>query len=1043
MSIYEVLELIGQQTECTFIYQSDIFNDVPNIPLKSGVIKVMTLLSQCLPESDYTITTTNETYITISKKVLTPTQQRQIEVKGQITDTEGLPISGAFISIKGSHKGTTSLIDGTYSINASADDILVFSYLGFLSQTIPVDGQHVINVQLQDDVTAFDAVVLNAGYYSVKDKERTGSITKVDASVIEGQPVTTALDALQGRVAGLDVVSTTGLAGGGYTVRIRGQNSIAAGNDPLYVIDGVPFDSGSMSNGNLSVLIMPNGVINPLNTLAPSSIESIEVLKDADATAIYGSRGTNGVILISTKTGKAGKTLFSADISTTFMTPTRLIDLLQTDDYLNMRREAFVNDGITDIPIDAYDLNGTWDENRYTDWQKELIANNAYNHTFRASVSGGDEHNRFMLGGTYLKETTVYPKDFNYKRGTANTSFTHTSIDNKFELQFSGSYGNAINTLPASDLSRVARVLPPNAPELYDENGALNWAENTWTNPVAALNAKYENKTTTLIANSTLSYRLTPNLNARLTMGYNKGLMNEIQLNPHTIYNPAFGLNSSSSYSMKNNSDRQSWILEPKIDGSVSLGSGQLTWLMGATLQEQKNEQLALMGFGYASNQLLDNLSAANNLIPLNEASSEYKYAAVYGRVNYNINQTYIFNITGRRDGSSRFGFGNRFANFGAIGAAWLFSKASFFEDSTWLSFGKLRASFGTTGNDQIGDYQYLDSYSITDGNYDGNIGLTPSRLLNPYYAWETTRKIEGGLEMELWKNSIRFEVAYYNNRSDNQLLGMPLPGTTGFSSINGNLDALVENSGWELSLNTVNIDQDQFRWESSFQFTLPKNRLLAFDGLEDTTYANQLVVGEPLSVYRLYKLIGVNSNTGLFDFEDFNGDGMITASEDRQYNADLNPQFYGSISNRFQYKNWSLDLLLQFVKKKGLNAYYTTEPPGIMQNQPLGVLDQWQNPGDEASMQAYTIGWNYDAYIAYSQFTASSGVISDASFMRLKSMSLNYRLPLGEATPECSIYLQGQNLLTFTRFKGGDPEQNAGYLPPLKRISLGMKLKF
>lgn len=483
--------------------------------------------------------------------------------------------------------------------------------------------------------------------------------------------------------------------------------------------------------------------------------------------------------------------------------------------------------------------------------------------------------------------------------------------------------------------------------------------------------------------------------------------------------------------------------MEPQLDASCKLGSGKLNVTIGSTFQEQNREQLALLASGFTNDYFITNFSAASNLQFLNEETAQYRYQAVYARINYNWQYKYLLNLTGRRDGSSRFGPGNHFANFGAVGAAWIFSKERFLESLLWLSFGKLRASFGTTGNDQIGDYQYLNTYTITGGNYNGYIGLNPSRLFNPYFAWEKSRKVEVALEARLWKDRLSFEIAYYNNQSDNQLIGTPLPATTGFTSINANLNATVENFGWEMSLRSVNIQRESFQWNASFNLTIPKNRLSAFPGLEGSTYANQLVIGRPLSIYKLYKLKGVNPETGLFEFEDFNGDGIISGTGDRQFIADLTPRYYGSVSNTIVYKNWNMDFLFQFVKKKGLNEFYVTEPPGIMFNQPSGVLNHWQNPGDKATMQAYTTGWDYDAYEAYSRFTISNGVVSDASFIRLKSLSLSYKLPFKKASLENWIlYVQGQNLLTFTRFKGGDPEQLTGFLPPVRRISLGLKIE-
>ncbi|WP_083993983.1 SusC/RagA family TonB-linked outer membrane protein [Gelidibacter algens] len=1043
LSIFEIFELIGKQTDCTFIYQSDIFRDVPNIQLKSGVIKVMKLLSQCLPSKNFLINSNKENLITISLKPSNELQQKSIQVKGVIKNSNGIPIAGATIIIKGTNRGTTSDFDGNYDIYANSDDVLVIPFLGYKSIEQSINGQITINIVLQQDTENLKEVVINAGYYTTTDREKTGSISRITDKIIETQPVNTALDALQGRVTGLDIIPTTGLPGGGYTVRIRGQNSIGAGNNPLYIVDGVPFASQSLSNSSISLAILPQGDVNPLNTLDPASIASIEVLKDADATAIYGSRGANGVILISTKKGRNGKTVVTVDVSTTTITPTKMLDLLNTEQYLSMRREALLNDGFTEYPPEAYDVNGTWNPTRFTDWQKELIGNTAYNHTVRANISGGNAQTVFNLGGSFIKETTVFPMQFNYKRSTVFTTLGHHSENGKFNVLFSANYGQDQNSLPANDLSRIARLLPPNAPALYDGEGNLNWEENTWDNPLAALKGTYLNNSHTLIANTVIGYTLLKGVILKTNLGYNRSDLDELQLNPHTIYNPAYGLTSSSSYALNNKNTRDSYVLEPQLDGSFQLGNGELKITLGATLQEQNSEAIALQGSGYENNSLLGHFSAAQNLEVLTENSSRYRYMAYYGRFNYNWKKHFILNITGRRDGSSRFGPGKQYTNFGAIGAAWVFSEATFMKPLTWLSYGKIRTSYGTTGNDQIGDYQFLDTYELTNVDYNGYIGLSPSRLLNPYFAWERNRKKEAALELGLWQNTLRMEVAYYQNRSDNQLLGIPLPGTTGFASINGNLDATVENSGWEFSVQSDLFRNDHFNWNASIQLTIPKNRLVAFEGLESSTYANQLVIGESLSVYKLYQLEGVNPDTGLFEFRDYNGDGTISSIEDRNYHVDLSPKLYGSIANSMHYKNWNLDILFQFVKKQGLNAFYATEPPGIMQNQPVGVLDHWKQTGDQAKMQAYTTGWNYDAYVAYSQFTTSSGIVSDASFIRLKTLSLSYRLPLKKEQPiRCSLFLQGQNLLTFTNFSGGDPEQLTGFLPPVRRISVGLKLE-
>lgn len=965
---------------------------------------------------------------------------QDIMVAGRITDGQ-LPISGASIIVKNTTNGVVSDFDGHYQIAAKTSDTLQISYLGYTTLSVAIKNRRTINVVLQEETQSLKEVVINAGYYTTTDREKTGSIARVSAEDIEIQPVNNALDALQGRMPGLDITPTTGLAGGGYSVRIRGQNSIGAGNDPLYVIDGVPYDTGSLGFSTVSGSILPRGNINPLNTLDPASIESIEVLKDADATAIYGSRGANGVILVTTKKGKVGKTTVSVNASTTMISVTKMRDLLHTDQYLKMREEAFANDGYTTFPSDAYDVNGTWSRERDVDWQKIFLGKTAINQNLNVSISGGSEQTQFSLMGSFMKETTVLPLDFNYKRTTLHTTTSHQSKDKRFTLEFSANYGIDNNYLPSTDLSTASLILAPNAPEIYDSQGNLNWENNTWDNPYAELESVYKNKSKNLTANTVLMYNVFNDWNLKTNLGYTNYNLDETKANPSTRFNPAYGVTSASSSYFVNNSQRESWIVEPQFEGKFKLGKGLVNILFGATLQEQNLKQLSFYGYGYADNQLITTISAANNVFYLDDIQTQYHYVAGYARLNYNFDSKYILNLTGRRDGSSRFGPSNQFANFGAVGAAWVVSKEKFLKDIPWLSYAKLRASYGTTGNDQIGDYQYLDTYNVTDELYDGNIGLSPARLFNPDYAWEENRKIEIGLEAGLIKDRFLLELAYYNNRSDNQLVGIPLPATTGFSSLNANLNAVVENHGWELSLHSTNIQNNDFNWKSDFQISVPKTELTEFDDLESSTYANLLQIGYPLTIYKMYHFIGVNTETGVFEFEDFNDDGMITGTNDRKYVADVSPKYFGSLNNSFQYKNWKLEFSFQFMKKKAFNEFYAAPAAGLFSNQTTSVLNHWQNPSDQAAYQLYTAGDNYDAYIAQARFSYSSGAISDASFIRLKTLGLTYKLPLN-GTTKCSLFLQGQNLLTLTKFKAGDPEQQQGFLPPLKRISLGLKIE-
>lgn len=955
-------------------------------------------------------------------------------ISGIITDANG-PLGGVNILIKNTSRGTQSDMDGHYEITANNTDTLVFSYLGYKLQEIAVGNQTILNVTMLPDATTLDQVVINAGYYNTTDKKRTGSIARVTASEIDKQPINNPLEALQGRVTGVDVVQNSGTPGGGFKVRIRGQNSLMAGNEPLYIIDGVPFDTQSLASGNTSGGIIPFADVNPLNAINPMAIESIEILKDADATAIYGSRGANGVVLITTKKGKEGKTEITISSSTGIAHITRKMDVLNTEQYLEMRREAFANDGITEYSETAYDVNGTWDMNRYTDWQEVLLGKTANTRKLLAQASGGSYNTQFLISGQYQDETTVFPGKFEYNRLSINTNLNHEGKGERLKIIFTAGYSLEKNNLPYVDFTYDAQKLSPNAPAVYDAQGNLNWENSTWTNPLASTGRKYNQDSKGLISNTVVSYSFLDDFELKVNAGYGYSQLKGITTAPHTIYDPAYGLNSSVSSLTITDGNRTYWVTEPQIRWKKNFGRNNLDVLFGTTFQEHSSVQGSIQGSGFPTNDFLNNMAAATTRTILDENKTNYKYHSIFGRINYAYQGKLFINATGRRDGSSRFGPNNKYGNFGAVGAAWIFRNTP---ESTILSFGKLRGSYGLAGNDQIGDYQYLQTYTIQDYSYDGNIGLVPARLYNPSFKWEKITKREAALEMGFLKGKINLSVAYYNNRSSNQLVNYSLPGTTGFNSIQSNLGAEVENSGLEIELDATIVQKDNLSWNTSVNFSLPRNKLLAFPGLENSTYANRYVIGEPLTIAKLYKSEGVNPETGLFEFTDYNGDGAIS-SDDKQYIAVISPTFFGGLSNSLAYRNWSLDFLFQFVKKDGYNQYQYSNPPGISLNQSVSVLDRWQKPGDDAHMQRFTTGEDYEAYLSYSRFKQSNGIISDASFIRLRSMELAYTLPLRkDSKNSCRIFLQGLNLLTFTKFKGGDPEQTSSFLPPLRRISFG-----
>lgn len=974
----------------------------------------------------------------------------QFEVHGVITDRNRMPLAGVTIMIKGTKKGTVSDFNGAYTLIANTEDVLLFSFLGFKTQEVSIQGLTEINIQMKTDFTSLNAVEINAGYYSVKDKERTGNIAKLDAKTIDKQPVNNPLAAMQGHLSGVNIVQTTGVPGGGYSIKIRGKNFINGSTAPLYLVDGVPYGSQSLESSLVSSGIN-RGNVSPLNAINPSDIESIEVLKDADATSIYGSRGANGVVLITTRKAKGGKTQFKANMSSTLGQSTRFMTLLNTDQYLEVVREGVVNDGFGPFLEDpAFDFIWpdlkTWDDTRNTDWQNELIGGTAYRNNMQLSVSGGSEQTQFLISGGSLKETTVFPGNGNYKKVSMFNTLAHQSKSQKFTVNFSSSYSIEDNQLPRLDFTGVAYRLQPNAPKLYTDSKTLNWEDSTWDNPLASLEQKYRAQTNTLIAKLGLAYAIMPNLKLKTNLGYTNNQLESHRIFPSSARQPSLGLDASSSSFDMNRSSRESWIIEPQLDWSQHFGHIKLQLLLGSTFQKQESKALVQTARGFPSDNLLLNLAAANTIEVSRDSQSTYKYQAIFGRINIKWRDRYILNLTARRDGSSRFGPGRQFGNFGAIGFSWLFSEEKFLENSSIISLGKLRGSYGITGSDNIGDYRFSSTYNTTGLDYNGVSVLEPTGVFNPNFGWESNKKLELALELGLFNNKIQLQTVWYQNRSSNQLIGLPIAATTGFNSLTGNFDATVENSGIEWDLNTVNFQNKHFKWTTTFNLTVPRNKLISFPNLENSPFANRYRIREALTSIPLYHALGVDTDTGLYQFEDYNEDGNISSLDDKQWFEDLAPRFYGGLGNAITYKNLTLNVFLQFKKQLGYNYLRSGATVGLRQNVPVQLLDRWQNPGDNNPMQrASGLGLYPGVLDADNRQRESNATISDASFIRLRNLTISYQVPQDFSKGlDLNLYLQGQNLFVITPYDGPDPEQSSfEILPPLRQVTLGMQLSF
>jgi TonB-dependent starch-binding outer membrane protein SusC len=1041
-SLAEVFLDIHRQTGYFFYYDEEVIQKARPVDIAVKDVSLYKVLEICFFRQPLQYVIDKQVIIVTAKEGQRfGADTSGFPVAGKVINEVDEPISNATIIVKPGGMMTMSDESGNFLLpSVQKNAILEISSVGYVAIKLSVKATQKLLVSLRRADNKLDEVQVIA-YGTSSKRFNTGTVSKVSNTIIEQQPVSNSLSALQGRVPGLTIQQNTSVPGGGFTVQLRGQNSIRAnGNSLFYIVDGVPFANSSI-NSQFTSVIIDGG--NPLSAINPADIESIEILKDADATAIYGSRGANGVVLITTKKGKAGKMQVNLNTYQSFGQLARNLDLLNTKDYLAMRHEAFRNDGQTPQPWDI-DLN-IWDTTRYTDWQDELLGGTARASHIEGSIGGGSANTQYLIGGTYRHETTVFPGAFNDKKGTIHFSLNNSSFNEKFKTSITGSYLVDNNQLLNLDLASLITQLPPDAPKVYQENGELNWESSTWTNPYGYLQQKYHSRTTNLIGNAVLSYQPVKGITIRANLGYNELQVKEKAINPGTSFDPVFEQAGSSIFA---NNVLHTWIAEPQIQWNGYFQQHNIEILAGSTFQGSTREGEAYMATNFVSDALLENQAAAGKITVSGTQYSQYNYAAVFGRVNYRWGSELLVNLTGRRDGSSRFGPGKQFANFGAIGAGWIFSQRPWVKKTLpFLSFGKIKSSFGLTGSDQIGDYGYLELWQPGNYGYQGRPGLQPVNLYNPDYHWETNRKLEASLELGLWKDRLLFSMNFYRNRSGNQLVGYPLPLITGFNQVQYNLDAEVENKGWEFELSAGIIRGEGLQWSTAFNLTIPKNKLLSFPNLAGSSFANNYIVGQSLFTKKYFEVDGVTPETGLYHFIDFNKDGRISFPQDAQVLKTISRKFYGGWQNSFSFKGLQLNLFIEFVQQTGLNYRTAFYMPGGYGPQPAYVLDRWQNSTVGANTQRFTQDYGGEAYsvFANAQIYGDHNV-GDASFIRFKNMSLAYDIPKAWKKSlhlqKAQFYIQGQNLLTVTKYQGWDPE-NMSFLrlPPLRIWAFGCRI--
>ena len=961
-------------------------------------------------------------------------------ITGTVRDNNGIPVKNIFVGVRQSFKGTRTDENGQFRLkDVKPDARLATRSMLYINEEV-IAKEDTINIQVDPYIANLDQITV-VGYPK---RTLTGNISQIKEEDITAQPVSNPLFALQGRIPGLNITAISGLAGSSLSIRLRGRNSIDCSTDPLIIYDGMPFFSGQSNSDVANTLrndagLGANVAASTLNLINVHDIASMSVLKDADATAIYGTRGANGVIVITSKTPREDRKGITVSAYSGIAEAAHLVKYLNTQQYLSMRHEGLRNDG---RPADArdYDLKA-WDTTRYTNWQKTLIGGTGHVTNANMEVVGAGNTSSYRLSGLYRRESTVYPtKDFNYIKGSLRFQYNFSSLNKKFNAAVSGNYVADRNLLPSLDLTWFS-ILPPNTPEPYVKD-TLNFAGGNFDNPYANMLRTYKAGSNNVRINGTFSYQATPDISVISTLGYGSFNVHETQVNPSRSFDPSFG--QTPGFSKFADTKFSNLIAELQGLWKKKIGKEQFNLLIGTTFQKDGKTAHSYAAYGYTDDTQLENKEAATVVDTVNQPLQNYHYISWYAHIGYKHNDKYLLNITINRDGSTRLSTIGRYGNFGTIAAGWIFSRESWLIQNPILSFGKLRGSLGITGNDRWTPNESKNAFipfSLAAGN-------VYSTLPYNHYTWEKVRKAEVGLDLGFFNDQLLVNFSLYHNRSTNQLLSSKLP----FNSDKKNpvnYPAIVENKGMEVEIVSNNIRSDKLTWTTNFNISFPRTVLKAFPFLETTSYNNYYAVGLPLDMFKGLHVLGVAPKEGIFLFMDKKNDGVTL--DDKAYGKGIGATLYGGIQNNIRWKGLEIEFLFRFVRQNNYGYEYADSytPAGAIQNQPTTVLNRWQHPGDVTHIQRFTSSSSTPEGRAFAHAVDGDQRITDASYIRMQSLSVAYHLP--EAWMQririksSKLFVQGQNLFTITRYPGLDPETAASteIYPTTRMVTAGLQIAF
>ncbi len=1059
VTVEKVFKTITSQTDFTFNYSKELIDIYQRVSLSIGEFSVEEALLQLSKEASLSFRQVNNT---ISVKPIQSEKDKPLEIKvredikvsGKVSDENGQGLPGVSVVVKESTTGTITDSEGIYSINADESAILVFSYIGYETRELAIAGRSIVDISMTPDVAQLEEIVV-IGYGSVNKSDLTGSVNSIQGDKLNTVSQVSLDQAIQGRIPGVQVTQASAEPGGAFSIRIRGTNSITAGNEPLFVVDGLPG-------------------VNPGNALNMSDIQSIEVLKDASATAIYGARGSNGVILISTKQGKKGSPLqISYDASVGVQNVAKKLDLLNTQEYIQFYNEVHVDRG-NEAPFSQQDIAAAGSG---TDWQDEILRT-ALMTEHRLSFSGGSNDTQYYLSLDYFNQEGIVLST-GHKKYVGRINLIHSfgqnfkvgiNLQNSVNFRNSVPLGTGVNI--ESGVIATALQLPPTLP-VFDDQGNFSISLQDLSNSVAQAKTVIDDtETRRLFGNVFVEYQILKNLSTKVNLGYNQSSsLGDFFFN--TVTQRGILNEGQATKSLNEEND---YLFEFTTQYDNTFNESQFKIIGGYSFQRFQRS-----GFNASAQNFPTTSFSSNNLgagdptqFGASSSRSENTLVSGFGRANYNFGDKYLLTATFRADGSSRFGESSKVAYFPSGAVAWRISNEPFFSGDDLLggiSELKLRASYGISGNQEIGNARSLVLLSsgpiaVFDGIEVQSIA--PTQLANPDLKWETTRSFDVGIDFEILNGRIAGSLDYFQNKTKDLLLALPIPTTTGFQSSLQNVGD-TKNSGLEINISSRNLTGD-FSWSTDFNFATLKNEVtnlgelprILQGGLRFLGDITILDIGNPINSYFGYQFDGVfqsqqdidsspvqaNAIPGGRKFRDINEDGEVN-DEDRTILGDPFPDFTLGLNNTLDYKNFKLDLFLEGrfgFELANFTNIDSENPIDDLRNRQAYVLDRWtpNNPTNE-----------HPSFVNPSRtFDFNSRAVEDASFLRLKSIRLSYTVPNSNVGKISSIvvYLTGQNLFTITGYDGFNPDISslgssnirADYSAyPLSRIySLGVKLK-